>query len=104
MRKSIIYEWCYETVDENGDIIDLDFADNLMDFSYNQITDTLCLIRREGDDIEGEQDRVYAYVKDGKLPDKFSDVYGHEININVPKKYQKEFKDYCKTHFKNKSI
>ncbi len=91
-----IYEWCYETVDANGDIDEVDFAERLIDFRDNNKTDTLCLIRREGDDIDGEKDRLYAYVKDGKLPETFSDSMGTLINITIPKKYQKEFENYIK--------
>ena len=86
----IFYEWCYETLGEHGDIIDCDFEDRLRDFQPNRKTDTLCLLRREGDEANGETDRLWAYVENGKLPESFSDAIGTPTAILIPKKYHIE--------------
>ncbi len=94
-----IYEWCYETTDENGDIIENYFADKLSEFGDNNKTDQLCLVRNEGDEINGLDDRFWAYVKDGKLPEFFSDAMGEFIGVKVPKKFHKELDIYLnRTH------
>lgn len=94
MKDKVCYEWCYETVDENGDIDEVDFEEKLINFQDNRKTDTLCLMRREGNEIDGEQDRLYAYVENGKLPETFSDCSGRPIAINVPQKFIKELSNY----------
>lgn len=91
----IAYEWCYEVTDENGDIIDSNFADKLSEFSKSE-EGVLVLVRNEGDEINGLEDRQWAYVKDGKLPLKFSDARNVEIGIDVPKRFFKELKSYLK--------
>lgn len=89
------YEWCYETVDKSsGDIIDLDFEDKLCNFQDDRKTDTLCLVRREGDETEGEQDRLWAYVKSGKLPETFKNSMGESVSINVPKRFHSELEKF----------
>lgn len=88
MKLEIDYEWCYETVID-GDIEEVDFEERLSLFDKNRITDTLCLVRSEGEDINGLQDRFYAYVKDGQLPE-----YFENCNIKVPQKYHNELKAY----------
>jgi hypothetical protein len=89
MRTQVFYEWCYETLDDNGDIMDGDFEERLSHFQDARKTNTLCLLRREGDNIDGESDRLYAYVKNGQLPDKFENS-----SIDVPKKFHKELKKH----------
>lgn len=95
MKSETKYEWCYETVDEHGDIIDSDFQDKLFQFSKPRMTDTLCLIRRTGNEIDGEQERQYAYVKDGKLPECFEDGTGNEYpNMKVPTRFLIELNNW----------
>lgn len=94
MKNKVEYEWCYETIDENKDIIENDHEDRLKDFQDNRKTKQLCLVRSEGNKLDGLQDRVWAYVKDGKLPERFSDESGHELPaMKVPKKFHKEFEN-----------
>lgn len=96
MTAKILYEWCYETLDD-GDIVGNDFEDNLSSFNEARKTDTLCLVRNEGDEINGVEDRFWAYVKDGKLPEYFEDGGGYETSIRVPQRFHKELKQYlCK--------
>ncbi len=96
MKSRIEYEWCYETVDEEGDIIDNNFADTLMEFTDNAKTNQLCLVRNEGDEINGLEDRFWAYVKDSKLPEWFEDGAGEEIGIKVPQRFHNELLKYLK--------
>lgn len=91
----VAYEWCYEVTDEHGDIIDSNFADKLSDFSKTEEGE-LVLVRNEGDEINGLEDRQWAYVKNGKLPLKFSDARNQEIDIDVPKRFFKELENYLK--------
>jgi hypothetical protein len=97
-RLQVKYEWCYETIDEHGDIIDNDFADKLADLIPPQEIHQLCLVRSEGDEIDGVQDRWWAYVEVGKLPDNFSDEMGVLTDIAVPKKLKDEFKKKYNEH------
>lgn len=95
MRNKVNYEWCYESIDMNSDIDEVDFEDRLINFQDNRKTDTLCLIRREGNEEDGEIDRVYAYVKNGELPNCFEDGTGSEYpSFLVPDKYKVELKKH----------
>lgn len=90
MRNTVKYEWCYETRDENGDIIDSDFEDSLHLFQDNRKTPHLCLVRNEGNENAGLEERYWAYVKGSKLPQVFEDAQGHEVNIQVPQRFHVE--------------
>ncbi len=94
MRSEIKYEWCYETVDEDGDIIDNDHEDVLAEFSKERETNTLVLIRDFGNEEEGLINRSWAYVKDGKLPICFSGENGEYPNQIVPKRFHLELTKY----------
>lgn len=94
MNKKVVYEWCYELLDENRDIIDSYFSDRLCDFASNEKTETLCLIRNEGSADEGLTDRTWAYVADGALPECFQNAEGVEISIKVPKVFRTELDKY----------
>lgn len=89
------YEWDYETLDENGDIMEHDHADRLSDFSESQKTDTLVLVMDEGKENSGIESRSWAYVKDGKLPDFFSDAFQRPVS-KVPERFHKELERYIK--------
>lgn len=95
----IFYEWCYETTDEFGDIIDNYFADKLLEYTEDSKTNQLCLVRNEGDEINGLGNRFWAYVKDGKLPECFEDA-GYQTAIKVPQKFYKELSRHYKNNIK----
>lgn len=78
-----IYEWDYETVNKDGDIIDHNHADKLTEFSEVCKTDTLVLVR------DSDNERAWAYVENGKLPEFFSDAY-QRPTTKVPKRFHKE--------------
>lgn len=92
MQTKVQYEWTLEET-EDGDIIDSDFSDTL-DFNKADLAGKdLGLVRNEGNEIDGVNDRYWAYVKDGKLPEYFSDSRG-EVNIKVPQRFHNELKKY----------
>lgn len=82
------YEWTFE-VTEEGNIIDSDFRDVLADLDITLKGD-LGLVRNEGDEVNGLTDRLWAYVKDGELPDYFSDALGNVTSYKVPIRYKYE--------------
>jgi hypothetical protein len=97
----VYYEWCYETVDEHGDIIDNHFEDKLKKFFSSPVGHTdngerLVLVRNEGNEIEGVTASAWAYVVDGKLPEYFSDSLG-EPTQKVPVRFKKELENYMKS-------
>lgn len=88
---SLTYEWCYEVLDSEGDIVDHHFADRLSDFQDHSITTTLCLVRNEGNSVDGLTDRHWAYVKNEQLPSAFSDSALHELpGLRVPLRFHRE--------------
>jgi hypothetical protein len=77
------YEWDYETVNQDGDIIDHNHRKELNQFTDQEKTDTLVLVRDKG------HERSWAYVENGKLPDFFCDAYKRPT-VKVPKRFHKE--------------
>jgi hypothetical protein len=96
MQTKVAYEWTLETV-EDSDIVDSNFADNLSEIDKaDLIGKDLGLVRNEGNENDGVTDRLWAYVKDGKLPECFSDSMGTPIAIKVPQRFHSELKNYLK--------
>ena len=96
MAKQVCYEWCFEVVDSNNDIVDSFFFERLNDlldspppFEDGQRLD-LCLIRREYHNLV-EVDIQWAYVVDNILPTNFSDAYCNPTNAVIPKRLRVEF-------------
>jgi hypothetical protein len=93
MKNKVIHEWLVEAVDQYGDIIDSNCYPTLAD----AISTTLgCpegqdyyrigLVRDEGNDVRGLQDRQWAYIqKNATLPNEYSD------GAIIPKKFRDEF-------------
>lgn len=84
------YEWDLESIDEYGDITDHDWCNKCPGIPPDQKT-RLVLIRDVYQGLAAEfnesatlRHRAWAYVVDGKLPEKFDD--GHPI----PKRFHKE--------------
>ena len=87
MRDKLTYEWVAEDLDEYGDIIDSAYSDILAKvIAYHPPATNVeyALMRRYGNDEDGESYREYVYIKDGKLPVEFPDGY------KVPARFQKE--------------
>lgn len=86
MGHKIIYEWSLETIDEHGDIIDSDFSNS--PFELIAANQRMCLVRNEGNEVDGLTDRLWAYVVDGKLPEYFTDSNDCEVGYRVPLKFK----------------
>lgn len=96
MRNTIKYEWTLEEID-NGDVVDSDFSDTLtFDKSLLGMNTLLGLVRNEGNENDGVTDRLWAYVKDGKLPEYFTNANGQTVSYKVPVKFHNELKTYLK--------
>ncbi len=94
MRLQITYEWCCEILDD-GDIIDTNFADKLQDIGKDELAgNDLVLVLNEGNENEGITNRLWAYVKGGKLPEYFADSMHTPTGYKVPVKYHKELERY----------
>jgi hypothetical protein len=101
MKLKITYEWCVEHYinDADGDITDSNFSDALtFDESVFDAPDgqkaRLCLVRKAGNDAEGETDRWCAYVQDGKLPQYFDTLFSDTGGVPIPQKYHKQIATY----------
>lgn len=88
-----MYEWDYETVDEHGDVIDHNHRSRLWQFNDADKTDWLVLVRDEGDEANGLENRSWAYVKEGILPKYFQDADNHNT-AKVPKRFHEELRRY----------
>lgn len=95
MRTKVNYEWTLETLDD-GEIIDSNFEDFLTFDKVDLVDKDLGLVRYEGNEVDGVTDTLWAYVKDGKLPECFSDSMGTPIAIKVPQRFHNELKAYLK--------
>ena len=81
------YEWSIETIDDSGDIIDNDFDDTMADLLRRHplgSSERLVLVLSIGSILDGVEDRGWAYIADGKLPEFFDN------GIKVPKRFHME--------------
>lgn len=92
------YEWDYEIVDlDSMDVLDHWHEDKLTGFGRPlEENERLVLVRNEGNEGEGLEDRLWAYVEDGKLPQYFSNANGNQTGYKVPLKYRSELTNYLK--------
>lgn len=97
MKTEISYEWTLEEI-EDGDIIDSDFSETLSFDKHYLVGNDLGLVRSEGNEEDGKTDTVWAYVKNGKLPEYFSDSMGVTMGIKVPQRFHKELATYLATN------
>lgn len=93
----IAYEWVIETVNEHGDIGDVNHADTFAgarrmaaavaaDLAPGERVE-VGLVRDSGDEVDGLQDRQWAYLEDGLLPERF------DGGAKVPARFHKEVKE-----------
>ena len=79
---------------EDGDIVDSDFGD-VLSFDKAQLPgNDLGLVRSTGNEMEGVTSIHWAYVKEGKLPEFFSDELGRETSFRVPARFHLELQKY----------
>jgi len=93
MKTETAYEWTLEEL-EDGDVIDTWQSDTLhylseMHATFQDENRALCLVRRVGNDRDGELSRHYAYVEGGQLPEYFQDT-----QIKVPARFHAELKQF----------
>ena len=98
---AVTYEWLVDFVDEDGDIIDVYHADTYAEaLKWAQDSDFLQsrefhhadigLVRDVGNDLEGITDRQWAYIEDGKLPERMDWGGGETGGAKVPQRFHKE--------------
>lgn len=94
MKTKVEYEWTLEELDGEN-IVDSNFASSLSFFCKDSLEGKdLGLVRNEGNEDKGVTDRYWAYVKDGKLPEFFTNANGDDTGIAVPQKYHKQLASY----------
>jgi hypothetical protein len=82
------YEWDHESYDEFGDIIDHDFSDKYPGIPTEDNVE-LVLVKNVARGLAGEEysfmldDRAWAYVVDGALPEQFTD--GSKVPVRFHK-------------------
>ena len=85
------YEWDVEVHDEHGDIIDhlfqLSYAD-CVEVAKEHKHPEIILVREQGTEDEGLEDRQWAQVENGEFVTDFDTKYG------VPKRYREEVNRY----------
>lgn len=94
MRNEIKYEWSLEHIDHSGDILDSDFSDKLTFEKNSLVGNDLCLVRDEGNEVDGLQERHWAYVKNGKLPVVFADANSKPTRTLIPVRFHQELAKY----------
>lgn len=102
MRNKVTYEYAIEVLKDRDDceIIDTHYFDKYMDMLYQAREDVmdckfvdLCVIRYEGNDLDGEYERGYAYIFDNhgwQRPEVF------DCNNPIPKFILKEIDSILK--------
>lgn len=93
MRNKIIYEWTLETI-QDGEIIDSEFSDVLCFNKADLPGNDLGIVLNEGNEDNGLNNRLWAYVKDGKLPEYFTNAMGENTGYKVPQKFHIELQKY----------
>lgn len=89
------YEWDVESL-EGEDVLDHDHRDTFAEaiaaekISQNfRETTRICLVRDIWDYDHGLQERTWAYLEDGKLPEHFEDS-GGRMSSRVPQRFHQE--------------
>jgi len=96
----ITIEWLLEELEEDGsadpDILDTHCFPTLAEArafaAQCDLPLRFGLVRDRGDDLEGIVDRQWAYVEDGKLPERFDWGGGEDGGAKVPARYHNELK------------
>lgn len=100
-RNEVWYEWDMEEYDAEGvDILDHDFREKLSELGLPvNSNQKLVLVRYEGNDAEGETDRLWAYVKDNMLPKRFSNAFDRETMVEIPQRFHREIaREACRVN------
>ena len=93
MKSDITIEWLVEELDSNGDILNVHHCDTYAHArkvaGWSDYNTDIGLVRDRGNDLDGLLDRQWAYLEDGRLPERFSDSGGSEGPL-VPAKFHFE--------------
>jgi hypothetical protein len=94
-KRSTVYEWVIEAIDEHGDIVDVDHRESRAEAEASIAGATgrhdIGLTRDVFDEVDGLIDRTWAYLQpDGTLPEYFSESGGAETRHKVPTRFRKE--------------
>lgn len=91
-RVQVDYEWDCEQLDKHGDIVDHNFATSYAEAlaSCDGESSKVLLVRTEGNDDDGVTERSWAYVENGRLPERFGDSWGRPTGAKVPKRFHVE--------------
>lgn len=86
-----VYEWTLEEI-QDGDIVDSDFSDSLIPYKEYLGNDNydIGLVLNEGNGVDGLQNREWAYIKNGKLPEYFYNGSNEKTQNKIPAKFHKE--------------
>jgi len=85
----VYYEWVMETMD-GDDIVDVDHADTYADAVRRASNGArIGLVRDHDRHDDGDAERSWAYITDGRLPEWFTDA-GDAPTIKVPKRFHRE--------------
>ena len=87
------YEWDVEEIDEHGDIIDHNHRDTavaVLHLARGFALSDVVLVRDVWKD-DSLQERSWAYVVDGRLPEFFEDAYQRQT-VKVPARFHSELK------------
>jgi hypothetical protein len=89
------YEWDIESLDIHGDIIDHDFKSSFPGpRDFDATGEVVVLVKSYARGLSGREDsfmiedRTWAYLEDGKLPEEFED------GTRVPKRFHAEVARY----------
>jgi hypothetical protein len=94
MKNKIYYEWAVEEV-EDGEIVECDFYDTLAEIDGDKFSSCgIGLVYNEGNEANGCECRLWAYLDGVRLPEYFSDASGCETSVKVPKRYHDELRKY----------
>ena len=93
MKSDVTIEWLVEELDSNGDIYNVIHCDTYAAATkaagWSDSETDIGLVRDRGNKVDGLLDRQWAYLQDGKLPERFSDSGGNEGPL-VPPRYHLE--------------
>ena len=86
-RKHVAYEWAVETVDEYGDVVDVNHSDTYAEAVADAKRTPLeagehieiALKRVVWSEAEGREDIQYGYLDEGMLPERFDEGSGKKV-------------------------
>lgn len=91
LRPKSSYEWCYEIVDNHGDIVDCQYWATYAECRKHAPSGAeIALVWRYGNDLIGEEDRAYAYCVQADNGDELQLPKYFDNDRRVPQKFHVE--------------